>query len=572
MPDYEQVTRYLTEHHIESELSDLVSLCVEDGTPQPLARIAAELAKLAAEAALEFDYPTLVADITALLQAHDVAPLFMSLSWHDAGMYSAALGGGKPNSVMRFTDGGEGAFAVNKALAGAVALLAPIRAKHACISHADLWALAANVALEFMGGPKVPTRFGRLDAASSAESVESAEGRVPDDDKDAAHLRAIFRAKGFNDREIVAFAGRHTVGACDTAMGFSGQWTREPRTFDNSYFVDLLNKRWRSHRVEASGKTQMLDESGTSAMLLTDLALREDLGFRPFVERYANDQPRFFADFAAVWAKMQELGCTGLRPHPQALDYASTCYLPTDWIELPLVRRAEYNHDTTRYAFGLPEDKALDLPVCACLLVKAPGAGGRDEWDPVDAVRPYTPISGSELKGRFELLVKRYDGGAVSQYLHRLPLGANVAFRHIKFNIKTQYPFEGKRTISLVCAGSGITPMFQALTKLMGNPADEHKVTAPPDPTRPDSKRGPRQPAAPKELLRGTRRRHARSPGTHGVARARGTSHAARATRHVMTFRPLAGGAPLRQQDGYIRYIRYRWCYSTATRRWRISS
>ena len=83
----------------------------------------------------------------------------------------------------------------------------------------------------------------------------------------------------------------------------------------------------------------------------------------------------------------------------------------------------DVNHDSTKYAFGLPTGTSLDLPACACILLKAPGRGrgsGKRDWDGSDAVRPYTPISSNEVTGRFELLVKRYPDGAVSQYLHGL--------------------------------------------------------------------------------------------------------------------------------------------------------
>jgi len=47
------------------------------------------------------------------------------------------------------------------------------------------------------------------------------------------------------------------------------------------------------------------------------------------------------------------------------------------------------------------------------------------------------------------------------RYLHRLSVGEEVGFKHIKFNVKEQYPFEGKNTISMVCGGTGLTPMYQ---------------------------------------------------------------------------------------------------------------
>ena len=50
-------------------------------------------------------------------------------------------------------EGGEAGFEANEGLAGTIALLAPLKAKHPNISHADLWALAANVAVEELGGP-----------------------------------------------------------------------------------------------------------------------------------------------------------------------------------------------------------------------------------------------------------------------------------------------------------------------------------------------------------------------------------------------------------------------------------
>ena len=91
-------------------------------------------------------------------------------------------------------------------------------------------------------------------------------------------------------------------------------------------------------------------------------------------------------------------------------------------------------------------------------------------------MRPYTPISPNEVTGSFQLLVKRYDGGAVSQYLYNLDVGAEVSFKHISFNIKRQYPFEPAKTISLLCAGTGIAPIYQALLRLMNTPGDDRKV------------------------------------------------------------------------------------------------
>lgn len=43
-------------------------------------------------------------------------------------------------------------------------------------------------------------------------------------------------------------------------------------------------------------------------MLPTDMALKTDPAFRPWVERYAKDKELFFDHFAKVFAKLVELG------------------------------------------------------------------------------------------------------------------------------------------------------------------------------------------------------------------------------------------------------------------------
>ena len=112
---------------------------------------------------------------------------------------------------MRFTDAGEGTFGANAGLPTvALDLLKPVTDKYVpsgAISNADLWTLAANVAIEAMGGPAIPTRFGRVDASDSKASVESQVGRLPDGDKGCDHLREIFHPKGFTDKDIVALSG-----------------------------------------------------------------------------------------------------------------------------------------------------------------------------------------------------------------------------------------------------------------------------------------------------------------------------------------------------------------------------
>ena len=133
-------------------------------------------------------------------------------------------------------------------------------------------------------------------------------GRLPDGDKGVDHLRAIFHPKGLDDRDIVALSGAHTVGHMHAdRSGFEGAWTENPLVFDNAYFTEMLRKKYCPHKVESTGNPQNKCEAGSgTVMMISDLALLEDPGFKPHVEAYAKDQALFFKDFVAAWVKLQE--------------------------------------------------------------------------------------------------------------------------------------------------------------------------------------------------------------------------------------------------------------------------
>ena len=191
------------------------------------------------------------------------------------------------------------------------------------------------------------------------------------------------------------------------------------------------------------------------------------------------------------------------------LQYASSSCIPTSWAKCKLVQVAKYNHDTSVFVFATPDGATnLNLPVCGCLLLRAPGR----EHGGGDAVRPYTPIGESggpsdwwhalvgtvDARGRFALLIKRYaewgvkpvgdfdsyafrrsyrPEGAVSTYLHDgLAVGDSVDFKHVPANVKQPYPFVGTKRINMIAVGAGLAPMVQALDKILHTPGDATEV------------------------------------------------------------------------------------------------
>lgn len=231
-------------------------------------------------------------------------PVLVRLAWHSSGTYCAkSQTGGSDGATMRFgPEAGDGA---NAGLQYARDKLAPIAEKYD-ISTADLWILASYVAIEAMGGPKIAFRGGRSDAPGP--ECCPVQGRLPDAAQGAQHVRDVFYRMGFNDREIVALCGAgHTIGRCHTdRSGFWGPWTNSPTTMSNQYFKVLLDKKWTPKKW--NGPDQFEDETGELMMLPTDLALRDDPGFRKYSEMYYNDQDLLFADFAKAYKKLTELG------------------------------------------------------------------------------------------------------------------------------------------------------------------------------------------------------------------------------------------------------------------------
>lgn len=156
------------------------------------------------------------------------------------------------------------------------------------------------------GGPTIPWRPGRVDGC---DKDCPPDGRLPDGaNPSPQHPRDVFYRMGFDDQEIVALVGAHTLGRCHTdRSGFDGPWTFSPTAFSNSFFVELLNRKW----VEKNwkGPKQFVDkETGQLMMLPADMVFAKDSAFKKYAELYAKDEQKYFEDFAKAYKKLLELG------------------------------------------------------------------------------------------------------------------------------------------------------------------------------------------------------------------------------------------------------------------------
>lgn len=160
-------------------------------------------------------------------------------------------------------------------------------------------------------------------------------------------------------------------------------------------------------------------------------------------------------------------------PPTAAIVPAGQCVFTTEWSSAPLVSKVSVSHDTRVLTFGLPDGKPLGLSTCACILAKAPG-GQCVDVEGKDVVRPYTPISTNALVGQFQLMIKVYAEGNLSQFFDKMEVGQPADFKHVDKNVKVQYPF--KPRVGMLVGGTGITPMLQALHAILGSAGDSAKV------------------------------------------------------------------------------------------------
>ncbi|KAJ7687353.1 cytochrome-b5 reductase [Mycena rosella] len=146
---------------------------------------------------------------------------------------------------------------------------------------------------------------------------------------------------------------------------------------------------------------------------------------------------------------------------------------PEEFVTLPLKKVVPYNHNSSTFIFALPPKTSSKLPVASCVVVKAadPEALKDKKGNPV--VRPYTPVSAADKTGEIAFLVKKYDTGVMSKYIHSLKVGDSLS---IKGPIH-KFPYRENEfdEVALIGGGSGITPLYQVISHALASPLNTTK-------------------------------------------------------------------------------------------------
>ncbi|CAL6349736.1 unnamed protein product [Bathycoccus prasinos] len=153
-------------------------------------------------------------------------------------------------------------------------------------------------------------------------------------------------------------------------------------------------------------------------------------------------------------------------------------------VKLKLVEKQDVSANTRRFRFELPtKEHILGLPVGQHVMVSCDGG---------KTSRPYTPITNDQEKGFMDLMVKIYDHGVVTQQLDKLLVGEDsVEFEGpnglIRYTARGEFSVTNAvsnavakkanvKSISMICGGTGITPMLQVARQIFNDVGDTTKV------------------------------------------------------------------------------------------------
>lgn len=141
-----------------------------------------------------------------------------------------------------------------------------------------------------------------------------------------------------------------------------------------------------------------------------------------------------------------------------------TSLKPDIFQEFELKEKTILSHNTAIYRFALPSpNHLLGLPIGQHISIGAvlpqPDGGHKE------IVRSYTPVSGDEQPGFFDLLIKSYPTGNISKHLASLVVGQTIRVRGPKGAFT--YRPNMVRHFGMIAGGTGITPMLQVVKAII---------------------------------------------------------------------------------------------------------
>eukprot|EP00759_Apiculatamorpha_spiralis_P054617 PhF_6_TR6989/c1_g1_i2/m.10363/K00326/E1.6.2.2; cytochrome-b5 reductase len=135
----------------------------------------------------------------------------------------------------------------------------------------------------------------------------------------------------------------------------------------------------------------------------------------------------------------------------------------------PVIDVKQVSHDTKVVTFGLGEGEVFHLDAAQTLQCSVYDNGMSKR-----VTRHYTPISPNGTKGKFEVMVKKYEGGYMSPRVHALTVGDGMDWAAVPPSFV--YKPNLYKNMYMIAGGVGITPMLQLIRTVLANPDDKTKM------------------------------------------------------------------------------------------------
>jgi len=145
-----------------------------------------------------------------------------------------------------------------------------------------------------------------------------------------------------------------------------------------------------------------------------------------------------------------------------------------NWREFKIIEVADESHDTKRIRFSLwSRHEQFGLETAGAILIRKPPAMWKDQEKP--EMRPYTPVVVNDDEGWVDLLIKVYPGGVISPYIAGLKVGDQLEVKGPLPKMKITPNL--RKNFTMIAGGTGVTPMYQILSKVLEYPDDKTDVT-----------------------------------------------------------------------------------------------
>ncbi|XP_068249077.1 NADH-cytochrome b5 reductase-like [Palaemon carinicauda] len=141
---------------------------------------------------------------------------------------------------------------------------------------------------------------------------------------------------------------------------------------------------------------------------------------------------------------------------------------PDRWTEFSIIKIETVTPTCFKYVFKLKENECLGLDIGQHVMIK-------QTKEDRTISRQYTPVSDIRQKGSFEIIIKIYPKGKITQIIKDWKVGDMVPLRGPFGSFS--YTANSYKHVIMLAAGTGIAPLYQVLRGIAENEEDETFIT-----------------------------------------------------------------------------------------------